>query len=379
MQRSSWRSPMLAAATVGALIGVARAEPAAMSTPVEIAARLPVPLGNVTITPDGRTVVSHHPMFETAARVSEVTSPTTLKPFPNEAWNTPRSGAEDYLDGVLGLRSDSEGTVWMLDMGTRTGITPKLVAWDTRQDRLARIIPLSEPATRRNSEPNDFVIDEPNQRIYITDEGVGRGGDGSAAALIVVDLKAGRARRVLEGHASTRPEDVPITVDGRILVKQQKDGNSASMRSGADGVTLDHRSEWLYYGPLNGGAVYRLRVADLLDERLDPGELGRRVERYADRPNAGGIAIDRDDNLYLTEIENRAIGIIPAKDRRYRRFATHPDMLWPDGFGAGADGWIYVTVTQLALAATLNGGKDGSAPPFLLARFKPLADGKVGQ
>ncbi|MDQ3560092.1 MAG: hypothetical protein M3453_13105, partial [Pseudomonadota bacterium] len=120
---------MLAAATVGALIGVARAEPAAMSTPVEIAARLPVPLGNVTITPDGRTVVSHHPMFETAARVSEVTSPTTLKPFPNEAWNTPRSGAEDYLDGVLGLRSDSEGTVWMLDMGTRTGITPKLVAW----------------------------------------------------------------------------------------------------------------------------------------------------------------------------------------------------------------------------------------------------------
>jgi len=41
---------------------------AGMSTTgaVEIAARLPAPLGNATFTEDGRIVVTHHPLFETA-------------------------------------------------------------------------------------------------------------------------------------------------------------------------------------------------------------------------------------------------------------------------------------------------------------------------
>lgn len=349
----------------------------AIVTP-EITARLALPLGNATFTPDGRVIVSHHPMFETAVRVSELTSPTTLKPFPSEAWNTPKARTEDYLSNVLGVRSDDKGVVWMLDMGYRTGITPKLVAWNTREDRLERIIPLPEPATRKSSEPNDFVIDPKNDTIYIADEGVGRDGDGSKAALIVVDLATGQARRVLEGHSSVRPKPVPITVDGRDLVKAKKDGRSAPMRAGADGIALDHRSEWLYYGPLNGTSVCRIRVADLLDRRLDDQALGARVERYAGRPNAGGMSIDAANNLYLTEVEHRTVGVIPAHDRKYRRLVEHADMFWPDGLSTGSDGALYVTIDQLPSSPTLNGGRDVSSPPFLIMRFSPLAAGRIG-
>lgn len=94
---------------------------------VEISARLPTPLGNATFTEDGRIVVTHHPLFETTVRVSEVTSPTTLKPFSNELWNTLRPDTEDYAN-VLGVRTDANGVVWLLDVGYRTDITPKLVA-----------------------------------------------------------------------------------------------------------------------------------------------------------------------------------------------------------------------------------------------------------
>lgn len=121
---------------------------------------------------------------------------------------------------------------------------------------------MPEPATHLNSEPNDFVVDEKHGAIYIADEGVGRDDDGFRAALIV-DLKSVAARRVLEGHASTRPEDIPIRFDGRDVVKLRKDGGVDAMRAGADGIALDHRSEWLYYGPLNESAVYRIQVADL--------------------------------------------------------------------------------------------------------------------
>lgn len=341
----------------------------------EVAHRLPVPLGNPVFTASGRLFVSHHPMFETPERVSEVVAGDALRPFPNAAWNAADGRAESRLDAVLGLRAEGD-TVWMLDMGARSGVPPKFVAWDTAADRHARTIPLTPDALRRTTEPNDFVLHPESGTAVIADEGVGHGGDGTQGALIVVSLRDGVARRVLEGHASTAAEAVPIVVDGRRMVKREKDGSTAPMRVGCDGIAL--AGEWLYYGPLCGRAVWRVRLADLLDGALSAAALESKVERYAERPNVGGIKADEAGNLYLTEVESRAIGVIPAGDRGYRRLATHPENLWPDGLTFGPDGWLYWTVAQLPLSPPLNGGSAGHKPPYLILRTRPLASGRTG-
>ena len=77
----------------------------------ELYAQSPVPLGNGTFSPDGRLVVSHHPMCETPVRVSVFTGQPTLAPFPDEAWNTSREGSDDWLDAVPGQRTDARGHV----------------------------------------------------------------------------------------------------------------------------------------------------------------------------------------------------------------------------------------------------------------------------
>ncbi len=356
----------------------AKAERGAMLVETEIVARMPGPVGNVTFTPDGRVIFSHHPMFEPEVRVGEMTSSTTFRPFPSAAWNRPRRGTDEYLDSVLGLRCDENGIVWMLDSGQRTKITPKIVGWNTRTDRLERIYRLPEPVTRPFSDPNDLVIDGRHGAFYIADEGAGPNGDGSRAALIVVDMGTGAARRLLEGHASTRAEGLPIHVDGRDLVRREKDGREVPHRVGVDGIALDHGAEWLYFAPLSGRSVYRIRTADLLDPSLDERRLGDKVERYAEKPLTGGMSIDADGNLYLTEIEHRAVGVIPREGRRYRRIAAHPEMHWPDGISFSPDGAMHVTTDQLPRAAPLNGGSSDFTPPYLTFSFKPLAPGRVG-
>ena len=369
----SRRALLGAALTLPSL--VARAQSTVAPAQAETSHRLSIPLGNPVFTSSGRLFVSHHPMFETPERVSEILPGDQLRPFPDLRWNSAEGPSETRLDAVLGIRAMGD-QVWMLDMGSRSQVPPKLMVWDTASNRPERTLLINPAALRRTSEPNDFVLDPTRNVAVIADEGVGNEGDGSEAALIVVTF-GGVARRVLQGHTSTVAEPVPVVVDGREMVKTAK-GKAAPMRVGCDGIALDHRSEWLYYGPLNGGAVWRVRMTDLLDGSLSTNALAATVERYASRPNAGGMTIDSADNLYLTEVGGHSIGVIPAADRTYRRLATHPDMLWPDGLTFGPDGMLYVTVAQLPLSAPLNGGTPAHRAPYVMMRTRPLAPGRTG-
>lgn len=339
---------------------------------LEIVARLPESVGNIAFTPDNQMIFSHHPFFSPDIRVAKLTSPTTFEPYPSLEWNTPREGTDQYLDNVLGLRGDADGIVWILDMGFRTHITPKLVGWNTRTNALERIFYMPQPITRPGSQPQDLVIDKKNRKFYIADEDIGPGGDGSQGAIIIIDMDTGRGRRVLESDRSTIPEDVPITVDGQDLTVAGKDGKPAIIKVGCDGITMDGNAEWVYYGPLSGHALYRIRVADLNDESLTPAGLSAKVERYSDKPVNGGFSIDADGNVYATLVESKEIGLI-TPDRKNHIVASDPEMVWPDGISYSPDGHMYVSASQLPLAAMFHDGVGQNKSPYLIFRFKPLA------
>ena len=197
------------------------------------------PLGNGAFTPDGRLVVSHHPMYETAHRVSIFNADGSLSPYPTKAWNTPGDDPMTSLDAVLGLRADSLGRIWLADMGTRSGIQPKFVVWDTNADTLWRVIPLPADVTTSFSEPNDFVIDERRSKLYISDEGAGGGGDGSRAALIVLDIATGSAARRLDGFDGVRDEPQPLTINGEPVERNNSDGSRTPLHVGLDGIAMD--------------------------------------------------------------------------------------------------------------------------------------------
>lgn len=199
------------------------------------------------------------------------------------------------------------------------------------------------------------------------------GCDGSRAALIVVDSATGDARRRLEGRLGLRSDDRPLVFGGRELVRSEKDGRRIRQRVGVDGVALDLDGEWLYFSALTGHAVWRLRADDLHDARLDDDALERRMERYAERPNSGGMWIDAVGALYLTEVEAGAIGRVDAVNRRYRRVLRRDDLCWPDDIIQGPDGAMYVIESQLPRAPPFNDGADRGRPPFRVVRFCPDA------
>ena len=343
----------------------------AQTEELEVVAEFPAehPPGNIAITPEGRIIMSQHQFYGAPLRVVEVLDDGSVIPFPNEAWSREPDESGVGLNTVLGLRSDEEGIVWMLDRSAGEGQPGKIVGWDTENDELDRVIYLPPPIIAESPFLNDLAVDREHNAIYITDTA-----SGTDSALIVVDLYTGFSRRVLEGDISTRPEDIPLIVDERVI---NMGGEPAKI--GVNPITIDPDNEWVYYAPMSGRSLYRIATADLLDESLSPEELSNRVERYGDKPICDGITIDGAGNVYITSITNNAIGVVDETGEYQVLYQDDELLSWTDGMAFSPDDYVYVTVSQLHNSPPLNNGENDAQPPFYLVRFPALASGEVGR
>ncbi|MFN6955035.1 MAG: L-dopachrome tautomerase-related protein [Acetobacteraceae bacterium] len=328
-------------------------------------------IGNPAVTPDGRLLVSRHPLDAPEFKVVEVPRDGgPALPFPNPE-------VSRGLDAVIGVRAGEDGVVWMLDMGPR----PRFVGWDTRRDALAGEVPIPAVVLRPNSFLQDFALDQTRGLAFVADMTRGDLVGDSSPAIVAVDLRGGApARRLLQGHPSTQPPDEALVAEGRPLAIA-RDGAAAPVeaRFGLNPITITTDDAWVIYGAMNGNGLWRVPAAALANAALSADALAARVERHREKRGSDGISVDGAGNVYVTDVAASAIGV--ATENGYRVLARDPALLrWPDGFAFGPDGWLYVTVNQLHLHPAVNGGRgDEGRAPWLVVRIRPLAAGRVGR
>ena len=170
------------------------------------------------------------------------------------------------MNGVLGLNVSRDGILWLLD-GATTESNARLIGWNINTESLHRVIYLGFPVTNKTSFVNDLAIDDTNKAIYITDVGTP-----DTSALIVVDLKTGLAKRVLSGSQYTRPEDIDMVIENRVVTL-----GGQPARIGANPITISPDNQWLYFGAMNGLSLYRVSTKDLLNNNLSDKQLAQRV------------------------------------------------------------------------------------------------------
>ncbi len=330
-------------------------------------ASLDVGPGNITLAANGRLFLSLHQFYQPEMPVAELVD-DRLESFPKG------SEAERItLDTVLGIQCDANGWLWSLDNGNQSASLPKLVAWDTKNNKLAQVIYLPSPITIGESFVNDLAIDLTRNTIYISDPVAG-----PEAALIRVDLNMGLAQRILQGDRSVIPDDLDLIVDGVPVQIQQPDGTLIRPHLGVNGLVLDVNNEWLYFCPMHSNSMYRIKSEDLSNFDLSDVELAERVERYSDKPICDGISIDRDNNIYVGDLAANGIGVIKA-DRSYQLLIADEKISWIDSFSFGPDGYLYCNSNQLHRSAPLNAGNNTSTPPYHILKLLPFAPGFAGR
>lgn len=319
------------------------------------------PPGNVAVSSTGQVFMSNHHFYGVDSRIVELKKDGAIVDYPNTEFN-------QNLNPVLGVVIDEQGILWMLETASTDGVG-RLIGWDTQQNRLYKMISLAAPVLPDNSFLNDLAVDRQHETVYISDPA-----GGSNAALIVVDLTSGTARRVLDGSVYTRPENVDTVINGNTLSI-----GGQPIRIGVDSLTIDPNNEWVYFGALSGEKLYRVHTQYLLDAKLLANMLRSKVEFYANKPVSDGITIDNGGNIYVTDISNNAVGYIDT-DRQYHILHQDSDKFsWSDGFSTTADGKLLVTVNKLHQSPAVNNQQDKSDGHYYIIEFDALTETTVGR
>jgi sugar lactone lactonase YvrE len=268
---------------------------------------------------------------------------------------------------VIGVQVTQDGTLWMLDMGGE-GISPKLVGWDTKANRLKSVHVIPIEASVANSFYQDFAVDEKRGKVFIAD--MSRGGmiDKSEPAIVVIDLKTGQTRRVLSGNKFFQPGETPIIAEGKPMQMKDDQNTVHQIKLGLNPIAIDPENDWVYFGAMTPGKLYRVSAETLGNFAKSESEIESVIEVYADKPSCDGIAAGENGKVYITNVNEGAISI--ADQSGTRTWIKDDRIVWPDGLYVAPDKSVIVTVNQLNRAATFNDGKSLAQPPYQILKIK---------
>jgi sugar lactone lactonase YvrE len=280
--------------------------------------------------------------------------------FPDEEWNKP-GPAESHFICVQSVVVDGQDNLWVLDpaapkMQEIVKGGPKLVKIDLATNKVVQTVPFGEDVAPAKSYLNDVRIDKGDQTAFITDSANG--------GIIVVDLASGKARRLLGGSKSTKPESgFKLIVDGKELLDQQ---TKRPPQIASDGIALDAKNGYLYYHALTGRTLYRIRTSYLTNEKLSEKDLESKVENVAETPASDGMLEAPDGSVYITDLEHNAVVRWDPVSQKLEAVVTDKRLLWPDTLSRGVNSDLYVTASQIENMPRFNDGKSTRTEPYKL-------------
>jgi hypothetical protein len=187
--------------------------------------------------------------------------------------------------------------------------------------------------------------------------------DGGQPGVIVVNLKTGAKRRVLENiPATTASADRPIVVDGETL----KGPDGQPLRVHTDPMEVSPDGTWFYFGTLEG-PWSQIETRWLDDFSASAETIASKVEPWADIPPTGGTAMDANGDFYFSDLATNSVKRRTA-DGKITTLVQDKRLHWVDALEIDDQHRLWLPVPQLDRAAIFHGGKSQIEWPIRLFR-----------
>jgi sugar lactone lactonase YvrE len=330
---------------------------------LEVVVTSPEPIGNHAVSADGRVFYTIHPESRpTGAKLLEWVDGAP-KAFPSD-------DAQTFFETPLGVAIDRQNRLWTIDHGNHGTGKARLLAFDLSTGEVVHDHVFDSSVAQLGSFLQDLQVDSTGEHVFIADVSFWR----KNAGLVVYDVESGKARRVLDSDPSVSAQDWLI----RNPTKDMVFFGVVVLKPGVDGIAIDRSDEWLYYGAMAHDTMYRIKVADLLDDSLSPGALAARVEAVGAKPLNDGLSTDNDGNLLITDVEHNAV-IRMKPDGELTTLIRSDRIRWADALSYGPEGWLYVADSAIPDQMLQSKAHMAASAPYHIFRFKPDVDGVPGQ
>ncbi|WP_397452360.1 L-dopachrome tautomerase-related protein [Pseudomonas sp. NA-150] len=318
----------------------------------------------VAVGDDGRVYVAG-PRWtgSRGASLAVVDQQGQAQPYPDAAWNTTSDSVSPTrrFVNVNAIHRDQHGGLWVVDAGV-TGFggevipgAAKLVRIDLASGKVTRVLPFPADIARTHSYIDDIRF--AGSHAYLTDAG--------EPGLVVLDLRTGKMRRVLNNSPSTRaPADRDIVVDGETV--RTPDGQPLHVQS--DPLEVSPDGQWLYFASLEG-PWSRVETRRLNDPALSPEQLQQHVKSWADLPPVGGTTMDASGNLYFTDLAANALRRL-TPDHQIQTILVDARLHWVDAPTLDKQGRLYLPVPQIDRAAMFHNGQSKIQWPVRVYRLE---------
>jgi sugar lactone lactonase YvrE len=292
------------------------------------------------VSKDGRLFVNY-PRWsdDVPVSVAELKNEVPI-PYPNDFMNNWQPGKDpaSHFICIQAVFVDDKNRLWILDpanpqfKGVIAG-GPKLLQVDLTTNKIVQTFRFGAEIAPQNSYLNDVRIDTQREFAFMTDSGDG--------ALVVLDLKTGTARRILQNHPSTSSEDVILKIGGSPWLL-----NGVSPRVHADGIAYDTSADMVYYQALTGRTMYRISAAWLRHFDLSELVIETKVKTVGKTGASDGLILGPDQKVYISALEHDAI-LRTTPQGRVETVIKDAAIVWPDSFSFGPDGKLYFTTSRI--------------------------------
>lgn len=107
-------------------------------------------------------------------------------------------------------------------------------------------------------------------------------------------------------------------------------------------------------------------------KKLNDEELAAAVERVSDKPLSDGIRTDSSGNIYITDIENQGIYVVPQRGSGFTLIKDER-IRWADGLSLGADAYFYLADSDIPNQILQRKKHMAEHAPYFIYRFPTLS------
>jgi sugar lactone lactonase YvrE len=326
---------VLAVALVGVKLVYGGGEPypdvstAPVVSQVEVVARLALPPGCVTVTPQGRVFFDTHP-FAAPGRFGE---PALFELVDGEPVPWPSEARQELFVAPFGITADRQGRLFVTEPATLERSATRLLGFDVESGELIFEHVLPDGVARF---AQDLRVSPDGRRLILADTGAF---DFTPGQLVVLDLETREVVRTLQDE-SFNPQNWFIRrYDGH---PHRVGWGLITFQVGLDGISFSPDGAWLYTGAMSHDTLYRLPSAMLLDSAVGNDALAAAIEPVGKKPQSDGIATTADGRILLTDVENGGIAEL-TPDGSLRTLTASDDVVWADSVEVAPNGDVYFT------------------------------------